>query len=312
MPFKIGVGEVLIGIYVLIQFLLPSNKEASVQDDELEYLDHLFDECQSSLNSKIVIVVEKDCNYKVFNKLLGDKEIGFYRKKSSVLDFEKELTEMYIKNQKLPDTLYYAIFSPYVRQDSFPERNFFYFNFTLQNKIHQKTERIFKKFLQKLNKSETDSFQNELISFTRNRHSLFDLIDFNLKGCGRYLETRYSKDNEIMEKIKNLPLKKKSYSLFLDSTTMMLLDLLKSYEIFTDKFDLEEFPDVIPLIFPYKMLEQIQGRRNAYQFVTIGFDLRSCLNSSLSFLFDESKVRKFLSLGGVWYCTEICEIIYND
>ena len=303
------ITNAIIIFYTVLQSNNISSTINDIENCKIEYLNHIFKDCESTLNPKFLIVAEKDCNFKIFNKLLGNRKVGIFRKgKSRSFIFDDHLTEEYLKNKPLPKTSNYILLSPYINIDSFPSEQAFYFNFTVETDILGTTEKIYRNILTILKKSSMFEYKDELMTFKRVKNENFELIEFDLKGSGKYIETNYFKNDEIISKLTNLKLSTATYSTFLNDTTLKLLRILKEYDIFSNKLDIEEFPDVIPLIFPFQILSHIYKQSKAVQLVTLGFDLRHCLDDKLSFLFNKEQVNKLLSMGGVWYITKTCQI----
>lgn len=296
--------------FTILQFLINQILKIKIKWEiralEGEYRDFLFNRFEPVLNPKICIVVDKDCNYKIFNKVLGKEKIGFFKSSSNKkMAMDRHLTEMYIKGQDLPESHTYALLSPFISSKPFLKTKYFYTTYTHLNKVDDQTKTIFYNIVDYLVNSGLESYNDDVITFKKESTDKYDLIIAKLKGCGSFVQTYYHKKNRIMNQLSTLKLEDAKYSNILDKITTEMIKILSSAGIFEKNFSIEEFPDVIPLIFPLKMFDQFNLKGPVTQLITVGFDLRNCLKSDLSYLFNRKNTEKLIKEGGVWYFTKV-------
>jgi hypothetical protein len=297
-------------IFILILSLFyPKHTKLDLNLEINEYINAVLDELESIISPNIFCVLEKNCNFKIFNQKLGDLDFGIFklnRKKS--LEIDGEMTLKYIRGESLPGKNTFVLFSHFLDPQRFP--NHFYYTFNIEGKIKKSVEQTFFKILNKLNSSANAKYSDEMIKYEKIEESKYILTRFELEGAGIYLETKYyNEQDSMMEELKKLKNKIKSlkfnFSKLIDTITNELILILKRSNVFNENFDVEEYPDIIPLIFPFKIAVDSRDRGQISQFLTIGFDLRDCLKSELRFAFNEKSVKKLIVTGGVWYMTTI-------
>lgn len=241
-----------------------------------EYRNAVFQDIESLLDPKVALVVEKGCNFGIFDKKLDKLEIAVIRKIRGKLTVDFYLTETLLKGDKLPRNFRYALFSPFISFDQFLEDEDFYFQYTVQDRFQGNIKSTFNKIREYLENSNLNIIKNNLIEYSRVINRDYTLYRFKLEGLGEYIHTEYEEDNLIMKellKIKKIIANKINKNIgfgkIINEITTMLLDMLKNNNI----VDVGDELDLIPLLFPYKMLNPKYDRIGPSQIMTIGVDL---------------------------------------
>ena len=105
-----------------MQILLHLKVSKDIYELEFQYLQYMFNDFQSNLSNNAVIAVEKDCNFKMFNFILENRNIGLLRLIKNELTIDEDLTKKYLNNENLPNSFYYALMSPYIDYKIFPNK----------------------------------------------------------------------------------------------------------------------------------------------------------------------------------------------
>ena len=94
-----------------------------------------------------------------------------------------------------------------------------------------------------------------------------------------------------------------------DTIVTDLMEYLVNKGILKKPVDLEEFPDLLPLLMPFDLVFLIHKWWNEVEVKRAGFDLRKVKQSDLVELFNMNVVEKYLKDGGVYIVSEI--VHYN-
>ncbi|ELA41356.1 uncharacterized protein VICG_01597 [Vittaforma corneae ATCC 50505] len=267
-----------------------------------EYRAAVFRDLECVIGSQFCAVVEKDCNFGIFNKALENEQTeentGIFRKAWGRLVFDANLTERYMNGRGMPSTFSYVLFSPYLSSEDFDGSESFYYTYSVEDRFTGHVREVFYRLFETLKDSQVDEFHSSMVDFRREANAHYIYYEFSLQGCGQYIATEFSEESggksreimdslfEIRERVRKLKGKIPRTKL-VDEATSMLLEMLTRQKILKAGIDLEEFPDAIPMLFPYKMLDlrYSRGDADAHQLMTIGVDLTN-ISSRLSRFFD--------------------------
>lgn len=272
-----------------------------------EYRSVVLREMEHVISPQLCAVVEKDCNFGIFNKALESEktgeDVGIFRKAWGRLVFDANLTERYLDGGKMPSAFGYVLFSPYLSTEDFGGCECFHYTYSVEDRFAGKVKEIFYKILDALKDSQLDELQNDLVGFRREVGAHSTYYEFSLLGCGQYIATELGEEPgegsseimrdllEIKERIRALK-GRVSQAGLVNEATSMLLEMLRMRGILKAGVDLEEFPDVVSVLFPYKMLDLKYGT-DAHQLMTIGVDLTNIGGSFGQFFSLKSHPQKY-------------------
>lgn len=265
----------------------------------------------SILNPDICIVAERGCNFKLFDGILQDYEIGLIVSREGRLLLEDKLAESYMMGNDLPGHYKYCVLSPYADLSLFRGKSHLMTEYKASSRVGGSIKRTFFDVVRFLDQSGCSSYRKDGLCFTKADGKNFTHIRAHFEILGSYEQTRYRLRSKIMEGVESLgrELKKirqgRNLSSFMTEVVRKLLEQLTSLGVFRDKADLEVFPDLVPILFPFKMADSECSRPDCSQLITIGFDLRNAVNSHLGFLFDSKRVCSIVKTGGMYICTVI-------
>lgn len=235
-----------------------------------------YDYFIESVRSDCCVVIERDCNYKVFNHLFNDTNVLFlYIGKNKQIEYKAHFTK--------PEVMHY-IFSPNIE---LPEKSIqLHYEYNFAYALNDHLVEIYIIILNKVFNSGYFSIKRDELEYTMEKSQNYVLYDFALVDLGRYIITKYNTDNYIIHELETIMGNLKSFrqtakNIMVWSTqaTEDLINFLIRCKILVQAVDLEEFPDFVPLIFPYPFLYAKNLWFLRYNFCTIGFDFRNVKGS---------------------------------
>lgn len=269
----------------------------------------ILKDLESMLNPAVCIVAERGCNFRLFDGVLQHHKTGLLVSRKGKLVLDDELTESYMAGRDLPRSYKYFILSPYVVLDRFCNREYFITEYKVSDRVKGGIRRTLLDLIRFLDQSGCNLYERDGVYFKRTETRSFIHIRAHFDAVGSYEQTRYKYRSLIMENVESLgrelkQVKKgRDLSSFMTEVTRRLLGQLTSLGVFRDEFDLEMFPDLVPVLFPFRMVSGECKRLDCTQLVTVGFDLRGAAASHLGFLFDAERIDSVVRMGGVYMCT---------
>lgn len=294
--------KTIVLIYTVISDLRYSlfvNDMKNAMEDKRDYeRRHLL----GSLRKNICVVVEKNCCYKVFNKLLRKESVKYiYVNNDSSIEIKKDYT--------YPDRMHY-LFSPYLdRKEGF---QCYYCNYTFYASINDQFIKIFQKIFKNLYDSGYTEFYLEEVAYKIHGFKKFRIYEFCIEEIGNTIFTEYFDKCDILEKLKmrlrKLKRARKSDVSKANWSTMAvdsILELLVEENILRGSVDLQEYPDIIKVITPFPLLEIESYYWVSSNIVNFGFDLRDIRGSELRKLFNMDVVDRLCIDEGIYIVTDV-------
>lgn len=280
---------------IIFTFTSIKDSEMGIEDLLKEYKFQVFYNLQSRINRNFCMLVEKGCNNGIFDHLLENKTVAVLNNNPIFgISIDESLTEKYIKKEKMPKKYKYVLFSPYLHTENLDEKDHFYYKHAVYDYFDDKIRSLFLKIFKALKDSNVSTMKNEIIDFSREKTPQYTYYRYSLDGVGCMHQTYFKQRNDVMDslieisdEIKNWR-RLKSYDL-INNTTKRLLKMLEDMGILIKKVDFEEYPDIIPLIFPYVMLEMKYYQRGNTQLMNIGVDLTKVKGSEFEEYFNLEK-----------------------
>lgn len=283
--------------YDELQFLI--NKKRAVECSAIS----------SHIRSSVCFVVESGCNYKIFNHLInGTGPVGLYFYEDKNIGVDKPFVRK--------DFTYY-ILSPYIPKKE--GLQCYYYNLKLGNMMSGEILKIFYSIFNKINtyldsfliKAFDESFTIDEIYYRRIRKSAYDLYNFKSTEIGEIILTKHKIKPILMEelemviqRLKNIRKNSVSKSFWTSLAVDMLMQVLMDHRILKGKVDLEEYPDIVPLLFSCPFVDTASQYWGEGNLVSLCIDLRNIKNSEINFLFNLSVVDEFLEEGDFYAITE--------
>lgn len=273
-----------------------------------------------SLNKKIItklgnslfsyyIVASKNSNSGIFSHFFDNNEdVKILKTSFFKFEVDKELTEKYNSNCEMPSNKQFIITTNFYKTDLFKNTKFYNVDLDIR---HLVTNDIVKDILLLLSDFKRLNMRNYR-NFTLDvkKYSNYTYTKFKYLPIGTIESTNYNYDNQIFNKLKshisNIKklLQKEHLNSFFTKASGILLHELNNLNVFKNyPINLEEYPDLFSIIFPYKMIEKSLFEYDKKYLITFGFDLRNALKSNLKFLFNEKVVREINEQGGIFLIT---------
>lgn len=273
--------------------------------------DEILGDLGHIMSPSVCIVAERGCNFQLFDGLLPDHRVGLIVPRGGRLFLESKLTRSHMTGKALPKYYRYFILSPYVSVAPFRDRDHFVTDYKAVDRVSGGIKRTFFDIVRFLYQSGCCLYEEDGLQFRRVENRSFTHIKVRFELLGSYEQTIYKHRCKIMEDVESLgrELGKiqqgRCLSSFMTEVTQRLLGLLTSLGVFKGEVDLEAFPDLIPVLFPFRMTDSRRNASDSSRLITIGFDLRNASKSHLGFLFDSEQVSSIVRTGGVYICTVV-------
>jgi len=283
-----------------------------------------FEEIQSIISSSFCIVARKDSNFGIFNGVLescgiNDNEVYFLVKKNNKYVVNQEISQLYRSKSPIPKVKTYVLTSPWIDPEQFKDHKHLFYTITVKDYITSSIKLEILKilaFLNRLDEAEIVLSNGFYAKKTVNEKFSHIKVSFDLIGTLEY--TVYNTANSVMRKLKEISENTgkigsfKSIGYFMTEVTEQILKLLFELGVFKSKsrksLNLKEYPDLIPIIMPYVMVDCSARFGDYARLLTVGFDLRHVLASNFEYLFDREKVMQIVDDGGVFLHSQIVYI----
>ncbi|KAI4292408.1 hypothetical protein PAPHI01_1682 [Pancytospora philotis] len=261
------------------------------------------------LRHDIVLVIEKDCNYGIFNSLIprggqwAGRPVGVraqpysYRRSGAgrakiIRPFTDRKMQHYILSPRI------------VPVDGCKCR---YLNFMPGDYLDRSVLATFQQAHNKLCGLGLCKVSYGGMQLSRRCRTKYEEHTFRIEEIGSIYYTSYHERNALMEKVgtalkKLTALDKNSISRleFSTAATNELLGILIRCGILRSPVSLRAYPDLGPLLFPFRFFGSGSDAWTSVNLLSIGFDLRGVLDSELSFLFDKEAVAQLCVDEGVY------------
>lgn len=283
-----------------------------------------FEEIQSIISPSFCIVVRKDSNFGIFNGVLesygiNDNEVYFLIKKNKKYVVNQEISQSYRSKSPIPKGKTYVLTSPWIDPEQFKDHKHLFYTITVKDCITSSINLEISKilaFLNRLDEAEIVLSNGCYAKKTVNEKFSHIKLSFDLIGTIEY--TTYNTKNSTMTKLEEISEnagKIRSFKFigyFMTEVTEQILKLLFEMGVFKLKsrkfLNLKEYPDLIPIIMPYVMVDCSAKFGDYAKLLTVGFDLRGALASNFEYLFDHEKVMQIIDDGGVYLHSRIVYI----
>lgn len=249
-----------------------ASSEVIAKMDELlrEYRRAVVRELEIVINPDVYLLVEKGCNFGIFDEILGDQKTLMLKKVNGRFSP--------VEPKETDENTLCVIFSNYLRPVE--GMRSFYYTYEPEARFGGDIELVFSTAFRYLRDTKLSELNYDIVKYTAKMHPEYTLYTFELTGSGRYLVTAFKAENEIMnalfdmrrellEMSKNLP----TSTRLLDTATNLLVDMLRKHKIMVKEVDFAALPEIAMTIFPFKMME-VKSDRAQRQLITIGVDLR--------------------------------------
>jgi len=136
------------------------------------------------------------------------------------------------------------------------------------------------------------------------------MIRFSISDIGAIYATNYHRNNRMMMLVERivdgLKKKMKSRTSKAEWSTLavdMLLQMLISERVLRQNVSLVEYPEIVPLLFPFPFFDTGFMSWSSLNLITIGVDVRNIGKSKLARFFNMDVVNRLCRNGGVYVLT---------
>lgn len=279
----------------------------------------------NQLRRDAVFYVSKNCSYGIFDTQLKIHKIKYgsfgisnagilYMRKSLKLDANKvnfflsddfDLSDLQ-KNNKLAKK----------QNDVFVDKNKDYsktkcyrIDLGFSSFADKGVVNEFMKLFEFVKKNKINSFECAEILYKRTKTNKYILHEFESKELFKRIEVEYFKPSKTMKDLRNI-MNEIMYRFstrgeFSDQAVEKVLNYMVKQGILTQKVDLAQFPDLLQIVMPFKLVFDKYDYWSKLEQKTIGFDLRRVKGSNLEALFNINVIEEYLKEGGVYIINEI-------
>ncbi|KAI5175259.1 hypothetical protein PAEPH01_2128, partial [Pancytospora epiphaga] len=238
---------------------------------------------------------------KIFNKLIekignDSKPIFIYSMKDRMI----QIGEKYVDSK-----VTYYILSPYIKPNH--EYTCCHCLDIIKNYMNATLVNIYFNILNKLMASGRSRYDLEEVHYSVTKYSGMDVYTFDIEELGRIRFTKCFQRNLIMEQVNDITNRlcsMRKYEItkaeWSTKAVDMLMEMLLERNILKKEVCLEEYPEIIPLLFPFKFIETADEYWNRVNLVSIGVDLREIEGNELAGFFNIEMVREFCVAGGLY------------
>lgn len=264
----------------------------------------------STLRPDACLLVEKGCNYGIFDEVLEENGLedespvgicssyyrGGYRDAHSPYKIVEPFSDA---------KLTYFILSPYIRKD--PNYKCHHVACPPSMSLDYKMYGLFARIFNDVVKLGLTHLSYKGIVLRKKAHAKYEELYCSIEELGSVQATSYytrnvlmGKINEILHELLMCDRSSMDKSAWCTRAVSMIMDLLVDHGILKSRVSLGVYPELVPLLMPFPILDITSSHWSMVNIVVIGFDLRRVAGSELVSLFNMSLVNELCIDEGVY------------
>lgn len=253
-----------------------------------------------SINTNIVLVVEQDCTYKIFNKILGTRKSAFIHKDND--------GRVSVETEYKHSGLTHYILSPHI--PLIQGYKCHYYDYKNSQNLNRTLMNIYNSIFNKVHAAGYGQLKLDELSYQKTAYKNFDLIIFKIEELGEARFTNYYVQNDMMSrltgmlsKLRSIPKNSISKTDWSSEAVSMLMRMLVNMDVLRYTVDLSMYPELVPILFPFRFVDNEFSQWTAINIITLGLDLRNVKASSMAHFFNMRVVDRLCRSGGYYAIT---------